>query len=699
MSAKNSSLYSKINTYLLLALVAAAPLVILPLGNEVVTNSKNFLLFAFFILALVVFSLHLIKQKVFKVVLSPLLVPLGLVLLATLASTFLTGPFPVKALMGIGGVFIVVALLPIFSGSVIEKNKFHLFSLTLAFTSAVLAVTTLLEEVGFGPSRLVNLLFKTTFTSASFNLSGSVFVAAQVMLVGLVVATSAWLKEKDEFRKKLYLVTLPIITVGLLFSIWFSLPGKKYQPTLLPHSASWSIVLDTLRSPRSALIGSGPESFSNSFTKFRPLWLNGTDLWGILFVQGSNTPFTMITSMGLLTFGAWVYLVFVVLKEYKKTSDNTRILVNGVLAIFAIQLFFPPNAILLTILSVALAFWIAEKRAHYPSIELHTLKVKIVSASDQRQQVSHYSKISIYIISAVLLLASAGLAWGLVKTYTPHYLMYKIGLAASRNDIETVYNLQQQSIQTNPYLSSLRRNYALTNLSIALAISNKAGSTEQDVAQATAHIQQAIRESKQATILDPNNTQNWILLADIYRNLIGAATGADQWAVNSYVSAIETDPKNPSLRVALGNIFYQRQQFDQAEIIFQQAVELKQDLPISHYSLANALRENRKLEESKLAYQRLLVLLEFDSEDYLKSAQELQIVQGQLDARALQPQAGTALPAGQDQSLLQQNIGLDPQAITQPTEDVNLPPANPVQEDPVPGNDQEGENVLDSSDL
>jgi tetratricopeptide (TPR) repeat protein len=249
--------------------------------------------------------------------------------------------------------------------------------------------------------------------------------------------------------------------------------------------------------------------------------------------------------------------------------------------------------------------------------------------------------------------------------------MYKASKAASANDFVSAYSFQQTAIKLNPYLDSSRRKYAITNIVIAAAISQKTDLTEEDKERFSTLIQQAIREGKAAIFLDGNDVTNWQTLAQVYQTLIGVADNSEEWAIRSYADAIKLAPNNPQLRVTLGGVFFNAKEYGEALRFFDQAATLKPDYANAYYNAANTFKMLREFEEAKIAYQKTLILLQPDSDDYLRAADELQLLEdiarGEIEKQA------------QEQSELD-NIQLDALA---PIEDVNPEVEAPPEELPV----------------
>jgi cytochrome c-type biogenesis protein CcmH/NrfG len=229
-----------------------------------------------------------------------------------------------------------------------------------------------------------------------------------------------------------------------------------------------------------------------------------------------------------------------------------------------------------------------------------------------------------------LILLSVIGAYGLGRATWANFNIFKANRAGQNNQIVEMYQLQQTAIKFNPYLASYHQRWALTNLSIATALANKADLSQEEQTKILQLVQQAIAEGQAATKLQPKDVNHWAVLGQIYRNLIGIVDGADQWAVAAYTTAIQASPTNPNLRIALGEILYQTENFAQAEQFFLQATQLKPNLAKAHYDLANALAKQEKLTAAVVAYENMLTLVEPASEEYQTATTELNAVKTKL---------------------------------------------------------------------
>src|SRR5690606_13504119 len=139
-----------------------------------------------------------------------------------------------------------------------------------------------------------------------FSLAGAPFIAAQIFGLALVANGLAWFKER-----KLELVPVAALVasvIGLIVTMPILLPGQEANPLLLPPGISWTVAIDIMKEPRSALFGAGPENFSAVYSLFKPAWVNGQVWWNSVFGQGFDVPLTLLATTGLIGLAAWLVL-------------------------------------------------------------------------------------------------------------------------------------------------------------------------------------------------------------------------------------------------------------------------------------------------------------------------------------------------------------------------------------------------------
>lgn len=674
---KQPNFLKQLSLYSLLSVLVLSVLLVLPITDNFIAHTKSYLLFAAAILVGLLFIVRSLKRSSFDIVLSPLTTPLLAFGIVTAVSTFATNTYPVENLLGFGGVYLAVVTIGLLGSSLLPKHATDKFLVVLGGAGVALFATNLLQLIGFGPAQLLNQMLNIELPSSFvFNLAGSSLVAVQLMLVALVGLVVQSVTNK--FISTATAVMAPILVIALAVYGWSLLPGNPGEIRLPSLGASWSVAIDTLRLPKSALIGVGPAAYTNTYNQFKPMWVNAQPFWNIQFSQAAIFPLTVLTTLGVFGLAAWGFLATRLVKMYKEVNKENRALVAVAISMIVLQILLPINVVLLTVFAITLAVLVATERHKLPVVQLHPLSVKVINQvrSDIEAMVApkRSSLVSPFgALAALLLIGIITLTYFVGRTYAAHVLMNESSKAVVQEDVVSAYQAQQRAVQLNPYLDTFRRRFAATNMLIAIAISNKVDATEEDQQQVGQLLQDAIREARAATLLDPTDVENWLTLAQIYENMIGANEEATDWAVQSYVNAIETHPTDPTLRLALGGIFLGQEDYGQAASFFQQAVNLKPDFANAYYNLAVSLVQLNQLEQAKAAYQQVLVLLDPSSEDYLAVTSELEKLEEEIAARAEQEPAPEEEAAAATQpNILESNLENQADVVRQPAGNVDL---------------------------
>ncbi len=649
---------AKIASWVLILTVALLPILVVPLTTNFVIDSKMYLLFFAGIIISILYFLNSFKDRVWKIIISPITPPLILFGVVTTLSTFLTQSYPVENLLGLGGIYLTSIIVSIFGASIIDKKKSGLLIPVFVGAVCLLNITSILQLFGFGPSHLVTAL--TSFEldhSVAFNLSGGSFIATQLGVLALVGIIAKIFSSKKVGT--LEVIALPLLVFGIGLHVWSMLPGQPAQTPLPSFASSWSVALDSLRVPRAAIIGQGPMGYLSTFSRYRPTSLNTSPYWQLRFESGLGAPLTILVQMGILGTISWLLLAGkFALKISKEKGYKASPLTWMVIASFAIQFFLPFGLLMVGLQGILIAFWTAQHKDSFSVLKLRPLSANLdqdhsTQISSQKNQADKWISLA---TNGIMVAGLLFVAFITGKSYASFHNLYLAEKGRAENDVIRFYEHTQQAMLLNPYLDSVRRTYALTNMQIALALSEKTDPTEQEQQQITSLVEQAVREAQASTTIDPQDSQNWLVLAQIYQELIGTVDEADQWAVNAYVSAIQTDPTNPLIRIQLGSILLQQEQLQQAASLFSQAIELKPDLASGHFYLGQVYQLAQDPIAAKNSWQQALALLEPGTEDY-------ETLEGMLEG--IQPQVEAAEEQLAQQQEMAQQYDQDGQPIMQ----------------------------------
>ncbi len=647
MSSKSSSgdFNQKIGEFLprfsgimLLVATIILPLIVLPIGENFLLESKNLIFFIVGVIIFAIWTLTAFLKKTVQVTLSTFLFPSILLLISTLLSSFLNGLYPINHLVGFGGIYIACSLIILLAPSLIPEKYGKFFPFIVALPALLLSLMSMAELMGVGPSVVFNSLFKLDLPSSPiFSVSGSPLLAMEVIFIALSGCVTMVLTGK-RLVKPFFILCSVVLLAGLIIDGRALVQQKIFTDVLPSFNASWSVGTDTLKSVKATVVGVGPESYQQSYLRYKPAWINTKPIWSLQFNQASDTPLTLIVTQGILGVAAWVLLSLAIVDRARKSTAQTRPFAAMGIASVILQLLLPPNIVLVAIQSLLLVFWVVAEKNTLKDVQVHAFTVQLIKSGADVQKVPKHSNFLVYFITGMSALSIAVCTVLLSKFVFAQYQMFQGILGTLHNNAVQVYTAQQKAVSINPYSATYVRSFTNTNLAIAQAMAQKQDLSEQEKEQVITLIKQAIDQSKNAITIEPENSLNWLANARIYSNLIGGAEGADTMAISGYEQALAFSPNDPITNLELGSLYYRTAKYPLAVQQLEKTVQLKPDWPNAYYNLANAYRQNKQLQQAYDAYQQTLVLLP-TGDDYSKVKIEQDEVQKALQAAQAQSQS------------------------------------------------------------
>lgn len=424
--------------------------------------------------------------------------------------------------------------------------------------------------------------------------SALVFILASLVYLLAIVVRHFRSQEKLTWQPFAALAAMVVLVLGLVLG---GINLVEAKPVLLSLQVAWVVAVENFKTWQSAFFGAGPGNFSQAYTRFRPAAVNAAAFWNALFPSSFNEYLNLLTEVGLLGLGAFLFLL---VKVFRRSFKN----LSPAFIFLAVAGFFLPFDLVLWMLFFVL---LGEVRGE-----------KVFSRSYSPQ------------IAFIPLLAIVFLGWWYGRLLGADAVFARSLEAFDRGEGGNAYNLQIKALEKNPYQDFYHLAYANTNLALADALSRQENLSDQDKQQVSILIQQAIREGKAAAAANPLKADNWYSLSQIYQQIIGVAEGAEQWALDSLRQAVLLDPVNPDLRLAWGGLYYALGDFESAQRQFEIAVELKPDHANAHYNLAAAYKAQEKWDKAFLELQTVLSLTEPASADFEKVQEELKEIEEKL---------------------------------------------------------------------
>lgn len=651
----------KIRDYILYITIGLVPLVFVPFLPSPLISTKVIVLVVGVSLALIATAAVIIKKGSLQIKITVFNLAVILFTLASLLGSYFRTPnkFDAFFLPGTATVIIASAIIFFLLSSSEDKRKSIYIQTTLIISAVVVAIVTLLSFLG-----LLSFIpgLPGSINEAYFSLVNGILPSMVFMLVILPLAITRAVRSKDNLKRGLFAVASIFMTISLVIGLFFyvskataeNVPAGLKLPT---YGSSWGILVDTLKV--SPLFGTGHGNYITVFNRFRPAAYNTTDVWNLRFNSAHSFFVTYITETGIIGLAAVGLLLYIFIRLFKnhivtrsKSANKELIEVNlpGVEILVSLtflivsMLLVPASLTLIMLLFVLLA--IADKGKD-TVIPLKTVQYDAGAASRAPA-----------IVVAIVFVTLSGFSLYKVSRVTAAEFYYQKALSsAAKNDVQPTFSNLAKAIRTYPGTDRYYITLSRLSLAAARSIAQKEEITDQDRQILANTIRDAINSAKQAVALNRTRAVNWEILANTYRAIIPVATGADQFAIQTYSQAIALDPLNTDFRVALGAVYYQLGDFDSSVEVLKLATLTKPDHANARFNLAAAYREQGEIEKAINEVTIVLSLVQPDSQDFEFAKAELERLQ-QMAGSGLEPSTGPA--AGQE--------------LTQPTQEKELDP-------------------------
>ncbi|HEX9007876.1 MAG TPA: hypothetical protein VF837_01285, partial [Patescibacteria group bacterium] len=544
----------KIATYILrfvpTVLAFITPLLFLTITPDYFNLNKQYFIYILASISLIAYIARVLTRGKIHLSLSPsLLSVIGLVTVYIVSSVWMNTN-PQMTLFGPTALIVSLAIIFITVTSS-QKNEITITSSIagLIAASTLLSVFAILQYFGI-PAKFItsDLLKSNLFTPTGYPLNTLTFVLPiAVGTLGLSIKSKDWLQKPINFSLAI------IMLIGAFLSLKAVLPQNGQAGLIiLPFQAGWSIAVDTFKDAKTALVGTGPDSFANTFTRLRPAYLNlDNNLWSIRFTNSSSEALTVLTVVGLL--GLVFFLAIMIkplltmIKKERSSGDTQSIfLISSMIISLIIFLAIPFSVIgyaLIFVLAIAITLKLKLVEGNkIKDVQIGLTANEVSSPSLYHDLSDKPTQIQLPILPWVLAGASAVL---LAVFWTRAYAIYASSIAINqavltvKSDPQTSYQKQVDASNLDPYNPYYKVNLSQTFLAISLNLFQKKDSTNAEKQQALDLANQSINQAKAAATLDPQNEQMWENFANISRQLAAyQVQGAIDWTLATYGQAI-----------------------------------------------------------------------------------------------------------------------------------------------------------------
>ena len=604
------------------------PIIFLPFTYEVFELNKQFwLLGVGFILLVVWFSQAIISRQA-KLLRSPLNWA-ALALLVVMIVATITSIDPITSIIGFYGRFnggltsLVGYLLFFFLITVTTKSRQEVHWLMGSWLIGVglSAVVLLLQLLGLrwlpfdftqissftplgGALNAVVLVLTASFPLAIYFAREAIKVWWRVLSLLLAILVLVLVFMVDYHLGWLGLGVGSLVWLGLLFYKnestsfkWTVIPALALLLSLiawpvalvnltrvsvpvevnLSLPASWKIAWQNTKS--NPLLGTGPDTFSYGFSKFKPESFNDSNFWSFRFDRATSEFGQLLSTTGYLGLASYLavlvmglYLCWRALRDRAANDWYLRaVLAASFIVLVAAQVFYFLNT------TLAVMTWLV----------LGLLAV-VSSRSERRLSLtdSPRTSLSFSFGLAVVVLVAVAVWFGVARFWLADAAYARAqrapltveGLTRAQTDLFEAINL-------NPWRDTYRVTLAQVLLGLANNEANQtAAETPEErqvqVERLQGYIASSIAAARSATELASENVANWEVLGSIYRGTVLFTQDAEPWVISSFERAVSLEPSNPALFTELGKAYLisasrKRQQAEQAKDDDKAKLELK----------------------------------------------------------------------------------------------------------------------------
>lgn len=677
MKTKNEVANYLENVALLLfgILLFAFPLVFTTLTTDLFLLPKQILLGVTALIGLLLFGAHMIAEGKARIRRTPFDVPVFLFgIVAVLSAVFAINQ--TDALIAVSPLMLSLIAGFLMYNFVRNRNSLSFLTGALVLGAAVTAVFALLQT-----AKIYILPFDfakaQTFTPFGSLLDQAIYLAAlfPLALAAFLLVTRQKGAVKVTPGLLFSALSTLVIAGGLIASVYQLIAIQ--QPIILPFETGFqtafaAISQDAGRVAQGFFFGSGYGTYLTDFTRFKHATFNlNPDLWGLTFLRSSSFVLELLATTGVLGLAAFLFLAIrFVQMALKDISMRQNIVFFSLFTLFLLSFLLPFSFVLQALLFLLFGLFTAGQaltnHKSFFDIELDFVALKKGAAtinpfySGPVTNERSFTRIMPVVFFLVFLAFIVFFGWFAVRYVAADVIFQKSLVAAAENNGLQTYNDQTNAIATFNRRDAFYRVYSQTNLALANSLleNQPANSSPSAEVQETIYrlIQQSIESARSATAVSPLNTVNWQNLASIYRALIGFGQNADAFTIASLQQAIALDPNNPQLYVQLGGVYYQLQQWENAQRQFQIAVQLKPDYANAYYNLGHALEEQGNFEAALTQYEAVRTLTANEPQSKEQITKEIDAIKKKIAERGQQPEAQQAgnqvAPATGDQEPL-----------------------------------------------
>lgn len=327
-----------------------------------------------------------------------------------------------------------------------------------------------------------------------------------------------------------------------------------------------------------ALVGNGPNRFTDAWRTYKDPAINSTIFWDTNFNSGNGYLSTFFVTTGALGTIAWVgflitFLFFGLRTLIRAVNPDpmwyfvaTSAFV-GAAYVWLMSLIYTPGPTILFIGAACTGIVILA------GAKLGTRGSLNITVGVDRRTGFVLTLVTMgVIIGSVATLYNVGRHYAAAYNFNQSIIMVAPGV--SLDAVEAKIGQAFSLYESDTYARRIAE-YKLTRINTLLGVAEPTGEQQQQFQRA---VQEGIGVAQLAIDLDTTDPRNWATLGSLYSILVSAdVEGAYERARNTLERARDLDPANPERRLALAQLETRANNLDQAREYANEAIDLKQN--------------------------------------------------------------------------------------------------------------------------
>ncbi|PCI90306.1 hypothetical protein COB18_00950 [Candidatus Kaiserbacteria bacterium] len=421
-------------------------------------------------------------------------------------------------------------------------------------------------------------------------------VFAIFLLAVYVVADASYDRESGTFNPRIpwkkLLPSAVVLGISIIFLIGGSAIGQKinsaFDIAFVDVRPSWegTISVGARVFENNALLGSGPNTFRSDWVAYKAPSVNETEFWNAEFDFGIGLiPTAFITGglvvglLWLLFFASFIHLGIRLLSRRITQPAHMYIIISsyiGATYLLILSVIYVPQTVMLAYTFILVGTVIAAARIS-----------GVITTREIEAKKSYATGLALTGVTLLIFIIAFG-AFVVNGERTRAGSSYARAISiASSGDLDRAERVAARaSISTK----DIREAQILTNIGL-IRLSDVLNAENEDVEAQRELFQQqltrTISTAQTVVALDEDDYQNWMLLADIYSQLVPLnIEGAYESAVASYREAQVHNSANPLIPISLARLALSEDRIEEARGYIEEALELKSNYTDAYYLLS-----------------------------------------------------------------------------------------------------------------